>query len=206
MADWQAGNDEIQAIRQVFEDHQAMIEAAAAGLPRVIATAGQAIVDCYRASGKVLIFGNGGSFSDALHLEGELTNRFRRDRTGLPAICLGAGQATLTATANDYSYEDLFARLVRALGQADDVAIGLSTSGESENVVRALATARELGLTTIAFTGAVGGRAAEQADILIGAPSRETARIQELHILAIHSICQQVEDALFPPTVNDATA
>jgi len=204
MAQWQAGNDEIQAVRRIFEEHLALFQEAARDLPSAIAGAGQAIVESYRGSGKVLIFGNGGSFSDALHIEGELTNRFRRDRAGLPAICLGAGQASLSATANDYSYADLFARLLQALGKPGDVALGLSTSGESENVVRALARARELGLTTIAFTGEGGGRAGELADVLVAAPSRETARVQELHILAAHAICQQVEDALFPPPTSAA--
>jgi len=185
-------------VSRIFADHAAVVEEARKTLTDAITRAGSAVVDAYRQGGKVLVFGNGGSFSDALHIEGELTNRFRKDHEGLPAVCLGAGGATLTATANDYSFEDLFARLVKAYGVAGDVAIGLTTSGNSENVVRALARARELKLVTVALTGRTGGRAREHADILINVPCDETSRIQEVHIIAAHSICEMVEDALFP--------
>ncbi len=187
------------AVAQAFAAHAAVLEEARQTLPPLVARAAAAVIAALRAGGRVLVFGNGGSFSDALHLEGELVNRFRRDRAGLPALCLGAGQAGLTATANDYSYADLFARLLRAQARPGDVAIGLTTSGESENVVRALAAARELNVTTIAFTGRGGGRAAAHADILVNAPSDETARIQEMHGLAAHALCALIEDALFPP-------
>ncbi len=192
--------ESIERVRRAFDEHAATLEAARESLPGSIARAGAAVIAAFRAGGKVLTFGNGGSFSDALHLEGELTNRFCRDHEGLPAICLGAGQASLTATANDYSYADLFARLVRAYGKPGDVAIGLTTSGGSENVIRGLAAARTLGVTAIALTGRTGGRAREHADVLINVPSDRTPRIQEMHIIAIHSICEMVEDALFPPT------
>jgi D-sedoheptulose 7-phosphate isomerase len=188
------------AVERLFEDHEAVLAASRAALPATIARAGAALIDCYRNGGKVLIFGNGGSFSDALHIEGELTNRFCRDHEGLPAICLGAGQASLTATANDYSYQDLFARLVRAYGKPGDVAIGLTTSGNSENVVRGLEAARAAALVTIAMTGRTGGKAKAHADVLINVPADATARIQEVHILAAHAMCQLVEDAIFPPS------
>lgn len=192
-------------VQRIFADHQATFQATIESLPACIATAADALIRTYRAGGKLLVFGNGGSFSDALHIEGELTNRFRRDHHGLPAICLGAGQASLTATANDYSYEELFARQVHALGKKGDVALGLSTSGNSENVLRGLARARELGLLTIGLTGRGGGKLAPLADILIAVPASETARIQEMHILAAHALCELVEDALFPP-VSPAAA
>jgi D-sedoheptulose 7-phosphate isomerase len=182
-----------------FDEHAAVLAATREALPQSIARAAAAVVTAYRAGRQVLLFGNGGSFSDALHIEGELTNRFCRDHEGLPAICLGAGQATLTATANDYSYQDLFARLVKAYGKRGDVAIGLTTSGNSENVIRGLARARELGIVAIAMTGRTGGKAKDHADILLNVPSDQTPRIQEMHILAAHSICGLVEDALFPP-------
>jgi D-sedoheptulose 7-phosphate isomerase len=190
--------DATRQIASMFADHSAVLQEASRALPDPIARAARAAIDAYRAGGKVLVFGNGGSFSDALHIEGELTNRFKRDHEGLPAVCLGAGGATLTATANDYSYQDLFARLVRAYGKKGDVAIGLTTSGNSENVVRGLARARELGIVTVAMTGRTGGKAKAHADVLINVPSDETPRIQEIHIIAAHAICALIEDALFP--------
>lgn len=189
---------ELRAVQRAFADHSAVLEATRREMLPRIAEAGRALVQCYRAGGKILLFGNGGSFSDALHIEGELTNRFHRDHEGLPAICLGAGQATLTATANDYSYQDLFARLVRAYGKPGDVALGLTTSGNSENVLRGLKAARAAGILSIAFTGRTGGKAKEFADLLLNVPCDETPRIQEMHIVAAHAICEIVEDALFP--------
>jgi D-sedoheptulose 7-phosphate isomerase len=190
---------EAAAVARMFEDHDKVLADSRATLPDAVAKAARAVIACYRAGGKVLLFGNGGSFSDALHIEGELTNRFCRDHEGLPAICLGAGQASLTATANDYSYQDLFARLVRAYGKKGDVAIALTTSGNSENVIRGLEAARKQGVTTIAFTGRTGGRAKPHADVLVNVPCDATPRIQEMHILSAHALCQLVEDALFPP-------
>lgn len=190
---------DIAAIEKLFDDHAQVLAAARIALPDAIARTAHKVIDAYRAGRQVLLFGNGGSFSDALHIEGELTNRFCRDHEGLPAICLGAGQASLTATANDYSYQDLFARLVRAYGKPGDVAIGLTTSGNSENVLRGLEAARKLGITAVAMTGRTGGKAKAHADILINVPSDATPRIQEMHILAAHAICGMVEDALFPP-------
>lgn len=192
-------SSDIAAIEKLFDDHAQVLAAAKIALPSAIASAAHKVIAAYRAGRQVLLFGNGGSFSDALHIEGELTNRFCRDHEGLPAICLGAGQASLTATANDYSYQDLFARLVRAYGKQGDVAIGLTTSGNSENVLRGLEAARKLGITAIAMTGRSGGKAKAHADILINVPSDATPRIQEMHILAAHAICGMVEDALFPP-------
>lgn len=190
--------DARRAVERMFHDHQRVAEDSARELPERIAAIAAAVIECYRSGGKVLLFGNGGSFSDALHIEGELTNRFCRDHEGLPAICLGAGQASLTATANDYSYEDLFARLVRAYASPGDVAIGLSTSGNSENVVRALRAAREAGAISVGMTGRTGGRVKDCADLLLAVPSDETPRIQEMHILSAHAICALVEDAIFP--------
>lgn len=190
---------ETAQVSAMFDDHAAVLSATKSSLAAPIARAASAVIAAYRAGRKVLLFGNGGSFSDALHIEGELTNRFCRDHEGLPAICLGAGQASLTATANDYSYQDLFARLVKAYAQPGDVAIGLTTSGNSENVIRGLARARELGCTTIALTGRTGGKAKAHADVLLNVPCDATPRIQEMHILAAHAICALVEDALFPP-------
>lgn len=196
--DGEAARRNAGEVRRILEDHARVLDECREAFPAAVARAAETVIDAYRRAGKVLVFGNGGSFSDALHIEGELTNRFHRDHEGLPAICLGAGQASLTATANDYSYADLFARLVRAQGRAGDVAIGLTTSGNSENVVRGLAAARSHGLTTIALTGRSGGRAREHADVLIAVPADATPRIQEMHIVAAHAICELIEDAFFP--------
>ncbi len=160
--------------------------------------AAELLISAYRQGGKALLFGNGGSMTDALHLEGELVGRFGYDRPGLPAVALGGGAAGLTAIANDYGYDELFARLLAAQARPGDVAVGFSTSGNSANVVRAFRRARELKLPCIAFTGAGGGQCKELADVLLAVPSQHTPRIQELHILAGHTLCDLVERAMFP--------
>ncbi len=168
-----------------------------AGLPAAVEAAARLLIASYRAGGKAVLFGNGGSMTDALHVEGELVGRFAFDRPGLPAVAL-AGSSALTAIANDYSYQDVFLRMLAAHARPGDVAIGFSTSGNSENVVRALSRARELGCRTIAFTGEAGGRCAPLADVCIAVPSRHTPRVQEMHILAAHTLCELVEVAMFP--------
>jgi len=155
------------------------------------------IVSCYRQGGKILIFGNGGSSSDACHIAGELVSRFYKDRKGLPAIALGTNMATLTSISNDYSYEDIFSREVEAHGQKGDIAIGISTSGNSKNVLKAMEKARQMGLKTIALTGGTGGKLKENADLSIVVPSKMTPRIQETHITLGHAVCELVEEELF---------
>ena len=147
---------------------------------------------------KVVFFGNGGSASDASHLAGELLGKFAYDRPALAAVCLSDHTAALTAVGNDYDYGEVFARQVRGLGVAGDVAVGLSTSGNSENVVRALEAARALGLVTVALTGADGGKAAAAADICIRVPTDETPRVQEACLHLGHTICELVERILHP--------
>ncbi|HEX6754638.1 MAG TPA: SIS domain-containing protein [Mycobacteriales bacterium] len=147
---------------------------------------------------KVVFFGNGGSASDASHLAGELLGKFAYDRPALAAVCLSDHTAALTAVGNDYDYGEVFARQVRGLGVAGDVAVGLSTSGNSENVVRALEAARALGLVTVALTGADGGKAAAVADICIRVPTDETPRVQEACLHLGHTICELVERTLHP--------
>jgi D-sedoheptulose 7-phosphate isomerase len=164
----------------------------------VAAEIAERIVACLRAGGTVLLFGNGGSSMDAGHLAAELLGRFYRDRAPLPAICLSDATATMTAVGNDYGYEDVFARQVAGLGRPGDVAIGLSTSGNSGNVVRALETARERGLVTVAMTGAGGGKAADVAEICLRVPTDDTPRVQEACLHLGHTICEIVEDALVP--------
>lgn len=157
-----------------------------------------AIVRALRANKPLLLCGNGGSAADAMHIAAELAGRFRKERRGLKAICLGADTAFLTAWANDYSYETVFARQVEALGEAGGVLLGLSTSGNSPNVVKAFEEARRIGMTTIAMTGEGGGRLAAHADILLDVPSRVTAAVQQVHICIYHYLCDQVETRYAP--------
>jgi D-sedoheptulose 7-phosphate isomerase len=194
-----AAPDLAALVAQAFDGHRRVFEASAAGLPAAVEAAARVLIDAYRAGGKAILFGNGGSMTDALHVEGELVGRFAFDRPGLPAVAL-AGSSALTAIANDYSYQDVFARMLAAHARPGDVAIGFSTSGNSENVVRALERAREAGCRTIAFTGEGGGRCRPLADVCLAVPSRHTPRVQELHILAAHTLCELVEVALFPRT------
>ena len=156
------------------------------------------IAEAYERGAKVLLFGNGGSATDAQHLCAELVGRFRVDRAALPAFALSENVAALTAIGNDYSYDEVFARQVDGLGQKGDVAIGLTTSGNSENVVRGLEKAREKGLVAIALTGASGGRVADVSTRCLRIPSDETARIQEGHMVVGHVLCELVERRLFP--------
>ena len=190
------GLDLRAVVDAAFAEHRRVLEAAGGSFAAELARAAALVVESYRAGGKALLFGNGGSMTDALHIEGELVGRFGYDRPGVPAIAFN-GAASLTAIANDYGYEAVFARMVEAHGRPGDVALGLTTSGNSENVVRALERARALGLRTIAFTGEGGGRCAQFADACLRVPSRQTPRIQELHILAGHTLCELVERALF---------
>ncbi len=156
-------------------------------------TAAQAIDEALAAGRKVLVFGNGGSAADAQHLAAELVGRFMRERAGLPAIALTADSAILTSIANDYSYKQVFARQVEALGRPGDIALGISTSGESANVVAALQVARDRGLKTIALTGRNGGAIGTAADIHVNVPDENTARVQEVHRTLLHVMCELIE-------------
>ena len=158
----------------------------------------QVMLECLRSGGKVIFFGNGGSAQDAGHLAAELMGRFAFDRSGLAAISLPDATATMTAIGNDYSYDDVFARQVLAMGRPGDVVVGLTTSGNSLNVVRALDVAVQAGMTTVAFTGVPGGKAAAVAQIPIRVPSDDTALVQEACLHLGHTICGMVEAALFP--------
>jgi D-sedoheptulose 7-phosphate isomerase len=156
------------------------------------------MVDCFRGGGKVLLCGNGGSAADAQHFAAELSGRFYYDRPPLPAEALHVNTSYLTAVANDYSFSEVFARLVQGQGKPGDLLIGFSTSGNSVNVVRAFEEARKSGMHTVAFTGETGGMLAPLADILLNVPSASTPRIQEIHHLIAHIICEDVEAAMFP--------
>jgi D-sedoheptulose 7-phosphate isomerase len=142
---------------------------------------------------KILWCGNGGSAADAQHMAAEIVGRFRRERRGLPSIALTTDTSILTAVANDYGYEAVFSRQVEALGNEGDVLVAISTSGNSPNVVKAVEMAKELGLVTVGFTGAGGGRLATLADFLFAVPTKDTARVQEAHSLVAHVLCDWVE-------------
>jgi len=157
-----------------------------------------AIIRCYREKGKVLFCGNGGSAADSQHLAAELSGRYYYDRPPLPSEALHVNTSYLTAVANDYSYNEVYARLLRAIGNEGDIIVGLSTSGNSGNVVEALKVAKEKKMITIGFTGDGGGKMAEYCDILIPVPSKDTPRIQECHLMIGHAVCQIVELSLFP--------
>ncbi|HLU94747.1 MAG TPA: D-sedoheptulose 7-phosphate isomerase [Membranihabitans sp.] len=156
------------------------------------------IVLNYRRGGKVLFCGNGGSAADAQHLSAELSGRFRKDREPLFAEALHVNTSFLTAVANDYSYEHVYARMLSAMGQNGDVLVAFSTSGHSKNILHAVQRAREMGVKVIGMTGRDGGELASLCNIEIRIPSNDTARIQEGHILAGHMICELVEAEMFP--------
>lgn len=147
--------------------------------------------------GKILIFGNGGSATDASHIAAEFVNRFKRERPGLPAIALNTDMAVITAIANDYDYSEIFSKQIRAFGQQGDIAIGISTSGSSRNVIKGIETAKKRGLKTIAFTSKKGEKLISKVDYAFAVSSEETPRIQEAHITLGHILCELVEDILF---------
>jgi D-sedoheptulose 7-phosphate isomerase len=161
----------------------------------VLEAIAKAMTTALRAGGKILWCGNGGSAGDSQHLAAELVGRFRRERRGLASIALTTDSSVLTSIANDYGFEAVFARQVEALGNAGDVLVGISTSGNSRNVIAALEAARAQGLVTVAFTGEGGGKIAPLADHVFAVDSRDTARIQEAHILAGHLLCDWIEQA-----------
>ena len=157
--------------------------------------AAQAIIKAFSSNNRVFFCGNGGSAADSQHIAAEFIGRFQQERKALPAIALTTDSSILTCLTNDYSYDIVFSRQLEALGQAGDVLVGISTSGKSANVLRAFETARNKGITTVAFVGHDGGPMAAQADIAIIVPSKVTARIQESHITLAHALCEVVENA-----------
>jgi phosphoheptose isomerase len=167
-----------------------------------IVRAAEAISESLSAGGKVLVFGNGGSAADAQHIAAEFVGRFERERSALPAVALTTDTSALTSIGNDYGFEEVFARQLRALGRAGDVAIGISTSGRSSNVLNAVRAAAELGVKTIALTGGSGGQLADACDIAVVVPASNTARIQELRIAIGHIICELVENE---PTIGEVS-
>lgn len=185
-------------IRKRFTESADILRRTGEHLGERIAEAAEIIVASYRAGGGVFAFGNGGSAADAQHIVGELVGRFLRERRGLRAEALGVNASVSTSLGNDYDFESALARQLEANARAGDVAIGLSTSGNSPNVVAALKTARRIGVKTLALTGQGGGRCAEFADVLLDVPSDCTPRIQEAHAVIYHTLCECVDDAIAP--------
>jgi len=157
----------------------------------------QLIIDCYKNNGKVILFGNGGSAADAQHIAGELVGKYQLERKSLPAIALTTNTSILSAVANDYDFSKIFERQIEGLVTNKDVVIGLSTSGNSENVIRGILKAKEIDAKTVAFTGKSGGKLKGKVDILLNIPSNNTPRIQEAHITVGHIICNLIEKELF---------
>lgn len=156
-------------------------------------------LDCLRGGGKILFAGNGGSAADAQHLAAELVGRYGFDRPGVASIALTTDTSILTAVGNDYSYDDIFSRQVQALGTPGDLLVGISTSGNSGNILKALRAARDKKMTTVGFTGRDGGQMTDLCDACLIVPARETAHIQETHIMVGHIFCDQIERGLFTP-------
>jgi D-sedoheptulose 7-phosphate isomerase len=155
------------------------------------------LIETFRRGGKVLVFGNGGSAADSQHFADELVGRYERNRPPLPALALTVNSSDLTSIANDFGYEQVFSRQLEAHAKPGDVAVGISTSGRSPNVLKALESARRLGLKTVGFTGGTGGTLKDSVDLCVCVPSKTVARIQEAHITVLQTLCGLVEDAMF---------
>jgi len=191
--------DPLTRVRDHFAESIATKQTAAEALAESITAAGRVMADALLADGKILSCGNGGSAADSQHFSSELLNRFEMERPGLPAMALTTDASTITSISNDYSFEEIFAKQVRALGKPQDVLLGISTSGNSENVIRAINAAHERGMKVVALSGRDGGRMADlfaEGDVEIRVPATRTARIQEVHLLAIHCLCDLIDSTL----------
>ncbi len=176
-----------------FDEHEAVAKATRQSLSAPFEAMLMAATACIKSGGKIMFFGNGGSAADAQHLATELTVRYKTNRAPIAAIALTTDSSALTAIGNDFGFEHLFARQVAALGKKGDIAIGISTSGNSPNVINAFAEARKMGVTTVGFTGKTGGNLAPLCDILLNVPATTTARIQEMHITLGQMLCGALE-------------
>ena len=180
-------------LREVIEEHSRVLEETLASQARAFYTVAGLAEDCLREGGKILIFGNGGSAADAQHFAAELVGRFEQDRQGLPALALTVNTSTLTAVANDYGFERTFARQIEALATKKDLAIAISTSGESGNVLAAARAAQQLGCKVVGMTGEGGGALAGLADAVFAVPSKTVARVQEMHEICLHALAAVLE-------------
>ena len=191
--------DPLTRVRDHFAESIATKQTAAEAIAESIVAAGRVMSDALLSDGKILSCGNGGSAADSQHFSSELLNRFEMERPGLPAMALTTDASTVTSISNDYSYEEIFSKQVRALGKPQDVLLGISTSGNSENVIRAIAAAHERGMKVVALSGRDGGRMAEmfaEGDVEIRVPATRTARIQEVHLVVIHCLCDLIDTTL----------
>ena len=192
--------NDTDAIRAIFRDSITAKQAALEVMPESLAHAVAVLVAALKSGNKVLSCGNGGSAADAQHFSSELLNRFHRDRPSLPAIALTTDASTVTSIANDYAYDQIFSRQLSSLGQAGDILLAISTSGNSANIVEAIKTAHERGLRVIAMTGNQGGKMAQllgDNDVELRVPATVTARIQEVHLLILHVLCTRMDAILF---------
>jgi D-sedoheptulose 7-phosphate isomerase len=186
----------MEMIQRELQAHKETIERTMEELQTHIYTACVIASETINNGGKILLFGNGGSAADAQHIAAELSGRYKKERRGLPGLALTTDTSVLTAVGNDYGYDRVFDRQVEALAKAGDLLIGISTSGNSKNVLRALSLGRNMGCKTIGLSGRDGGAMNEFCDINIVVPSEDTPRIQEMHILIGHTICQAIDDFL----------
>lgn len=184
-------------IKAIFEESIAVKKAFIKEHAPLIEEVSKLIASVLNDGGKVLIFGNGGSACDASHMAAEFVNRFKRERPGLPAIALNTDMAIITSISNDYDFSEVFARQIKTLGLKGDIAIAISTSGTSKNVIKAVSASKKKGLRTVAFTGNKGQKLASMCDYAFVVPSSDTPRIQETHITLAHAICHMVEEILF---------
>ncbi len=189
--------DRAARVRIRLEESGQVKRALAESESDAIARAAEILAEAMAGGGRVLLFGNGGSAADAQHFAAELTGRYELERPGLPALALTANSSDLTALGNDYGFERVFARLIQAQGRPGDVAVAISTSGNSPNINAGVIEARERGLRTVALIGKGGGKLASLVDLAVTVPSDSTARVQEAHIAIIHVICELVEAVLF---------
>lgn len=179
----------LELLRRALADHQNVMTQLESLLPQIDAV-GQVMRACLQRGNKILLMGNGGSAADSQHIAAEIVGRYKRERRGLPAIALTTDTSILTAVGNDYGFEYVFSRQVEALCDPQDVVVGISTSGNSGNVVKAIEVAKEIGAITVLFSGGSGGKLAEMCDYSLVMPSKETARIQEAHLFIAHSVCE----------------
>lgn len=187
-----------KAITEAFEESIRVKQAFLRDNMDILVQVIDVVADCFRRGNRLLIFGNGGSAADAQHIAAEFVNRFMLERPALPAMALTTDTSILTSIANDYDYKEVFAKQVKAQGKAGDVALAISTSGNSENILRALTACRQLGITTIGLTGGNGGKLVGNVDhLLCATEGKNSPRIQETHILVGHVICQLVDEKLF---------
>jgi D-sedoheptulose 7-phosphate isomerase len=189
-------SDRAEAVRELLRDAARLHELAARDVAAAVVAAADLMTRAFDSGGQALIFGNGGSAADAQHFACELVGRYRRERRAMPAVALTTDTSTMTAIANDYGFDRIFVRQIEALGRPGDVAVGITTSGASANVVTALQFAKSRGLRTVAFTGGGGGTAGAAAEVHVRVPHDLTPRVQEVHRTLIHAVCELIESRI----------